>query len=1355
MNFDAGFKKENDPAFLGGSAAGERGKQTAGQNTFRQKGGKNMKKRLLSLLLTLVMILGMIPATAMTASAETLPEITGLHRGVLADGEDPMQIYWDAVDGVEKYEVKITQGTATEVKIVNDSCASWTKIFCEGRSIIKDETFTVEVTGGYSYGNLFVYETDTATIDIATERQPVIFWTIGNYSVVRGETYTENLWVDKKFDPDFYYAHSSMEAWDDVSGYPKFKLVDAPAWIQLWSNNQENGWFSEEVYMTFNPPADCTEGTYEFWIAAATSDVDGLLIRFKLPVGAYRGEDTQYWIQNMSIESPNDALVYWDLWKGVDAYDHLNATLIQGRTGNIYEGQTATSILKKQGSVTAGDTYEVQPLAINLQNADGQLVKINDVIDIGKYRYQYSSKTITYRDPDVWANISNDIYYDENLKVYLDGKLQDVVVMESGEYKVKSATWEFYSPWIYIYDVKPEIKSVTVNGESVADGATVTVNSKNVTIKTTYDSELSQALQDYGCTMKYKTSLNGVDYSNVTTSTSNGNGTSTQTYVQNVNSGSSLTVKSWLEVTWPDGSKDVVDERTVTVMNVDADFESISPVPTSTELTNKYTDLGTMDLGSADTNIDFKAFPKDLPAAAISDGWTTGRSISVTRDGVEIYNRTYADNELYGWNLKDNIDEGGTYLITLRVFAQKGEQIVEKTHKFRVFVKGSTIKTIALEGVGTPVIGKSPSTINTVKSNTDGVIVNKVVWTEYKQGDGGVWDWFNMSAGSKFDSGKRYAVIVEFKHEDGYNFTANKADMTVYINGQKATVNAAYSSDAFGVTLEFDPITTPEFTTQPVGGEAPYGGKYTVNWATNFTPVKVEILQYQGVKPSYLHSTLNCSATSASLEASERGYCVRAYYNDTGFVDSNKFTITETIPAFTTQPVGGEVAPGQKLTVSWATNFTPVKTVLMKVVTHPVDGTVTTRETLGTASTAEVGAGYDYYFIRAYTETSYVDSDKFYVTEEEYKTANIKTAYQIRLIEPWALRINVRITDEASNTIDYSTLKDYGMYAIRRDQLSNTELDVANMTIEDLKAEPNVIHFTMEAGTAVQSGNYVTVTFNEGLYTYRLNQDVIWALYYETDEGVFATTVKERNLYDLMYERKDSTSSTYYEAEKRVYADMVELFNRISDYRSDFTNQGDIVLQNTDTMATTDIQFTEASTDGKYGFARAQQIGLIEPWGMRLNTRIYTPDNTSGVIDYNTLKDYGVIVFHDKNGTVSAESLNEPAEFLGFANKDKTYVFSASQGTTEIAGRYAAAVFNDSIYTYELDSTIYYMFFAQDGNKFYYSQVYATNIRTLAKDRSVSSSTTYTQKEKRTYAAMVDLCDSVTAYREWYKDNID
>ena len=57
---------------------------------------------------------------------------------------------------------------------------------------------------------------------------------------------------------------------------------------------------------------------------------------------------------------------------------------------------------------------------------------------------------------------------------------------------------------------------------------------------------------------------------------------------------------------------------------------------------------------------------------------------------------------------------------------------------------------------------------------------------------------------------------------------------------------------------------------------------------------------------------------------------VIAYYNDANAKYSNKITITEIPPVFTTQPVGGEVGIGEKLSVNWATNFTPVKTVLIK-----------------------------------------------------------------------------------------------------------------------------------------------------------------------------------------------------------------------------------------------------------------------------------------------------------------------------------------------------------------------------------------------------------------------------------------
>ena len=105
------------------------------------------------------------------------------------------------------------------------------------------------------------------------------------------------------------------------------------------------------------------------------------------------------------------------------------------------------------------------------------------------------------------------------------------------------------------------------------------------------------------------------------------------------------------------------------------------------------------------------------------------------------------------------------------------------------------------------------------------------------------------------------------------------------------------------------------------------------------------------------------------------------FYDDALLVYA-KYEVSE--PIFTKQPVGGTVASGETKTVKWTTNFPPVKNVLFKVKTHPVDGMKITSENLGTATTAEVGAGYEYYIIRSYySDSGYVNSEKFYVNELE------------------------------------------------------------------------------------------------------------------------------------------------------------------------------------------------------------------------------------------------------------------------------------------------------------------------------------------------------------------------------------
>ncbi|MBQ7133645.1 MAG: dockerin type I repeat-containing protein [Ruminococcus sp.] len=125
-----------------------------------------------------------------------------------------------------------------------------------------------------------------------------------------------------------------------------------------------------------------------------------------------------------------------------------------------------------------------------------------------------------------------------------------------------------YDERMYVGEAKPEIHSVSVNGTSVADGATYNSNSKNVTIKTTYDSVLSDALTDYGCTVKKygRWYLNG-EKINVAavTPVDNGDGTSSETFYRTLNDGDVLEIRNWLEVKWPDGSTDIVDEHTMTI----------------------------------------------------------------------------------------------------------------------------------------------------------------------------------------------------------------------------------------------------------------------------------------------------------------------------------------------------------------------------------------------------------------------------------------------------------------------------------------------------------------------------------------------------------------------------------------------------------------------------------------------------------------------------------------------------------------------------------------------------------------------------------------------------------------------
>ena len=208
------------------------------------------------------------------------------------------------------------------------------------------------------------------------------------------------------------------------------------------------------------------------------------------------------------------------------------------------------------------------------------------------------------------------------------------------------------------------------------------------------------------------------------------------------------------------------------------------------------------------------------------------------------------------------------------------------------------------------------------------------------------------------------------------------------------------SSQCFTVT-----VTGRAFTTQPEGGEAQIQGTRKFSWATNFTPTKIEILhswtvttqdwfnphiQYTNTYDEIIEE-LSGSATSYSCHALD-GIVVRAYYHDSGYVDSARFFITEPEGQFTKQPQGGASAAGDTLNVSWATDFTPDK---VEFISLSANNNQTVIDTWEGASAAHETGSYPFpavqgdqvnarYIIRAtYRNGSGVEktvtSDSFYV----------------------------------------------------------------------------------------------------------------------------------------------------------------------------------------------------------------------------------------------------------------------------------------------------------------------------------------------------------------------------------------
>ena len=196
-------------------------------------------------------------------------------------------------------------------------------------------------------------------------------------------------------------------------------------------------------------------------------------------------------------------------------------------------------------------------------------------------------------------------------------------------------------------------------------------------------------------------------------------------------------------------------KKIVITSDIEFDFSSLSPVPSESELTAGFTDLGEANLGSDATDLTFYGFPKKLSDSAIEAGLTVSRGIRVYRNDSEFYSRTYQDNEVFGWNLKENITDGGEYRIEVYITITDGDTYAEKMHTYTIYVIGSTVDYLEAFDLETPIVGKEQPL--TATCNIPGVYIYDIEWCYFDETEDDIdWQWPIMQEGDVFEAGERY-----------------------------------------------------------------------------------------------------------------------------------------------------------------------------------------------------------------------------------------------------------------------------------------------------------------------------------------------------------------------------------------------------------------------------------------------------------------------------------------------------------------------------------------------------------------------------------------------------------------------
>jgi len=261
--------------------------------------------------------------------------------------------------------------------------------------------------------------------------------------------------------------------------------------------------------------------------------------------------------------------------------------------------------------------------------------------------------------------------------------------------------------------------------------------------------------------------------------------------------------------------------------------------------------------------------------------------------------------------------------------------------------------------------------------------------------------------------------------------------------------------------------------------------------------------------------------------------------------------------------------------------------------------------------------------------------------------------------------------------------------------------------------------------------------FYDGLYTYRLNEAVYLVTYYEDAEGLHFSRVRSKTLVETM----DGLSGVG-EKESNVYTSMKAMEASVTAYRATLPSSAlGTVYPAGLSITDSGIAFGADPAPGTYKFGTSVSIKLIEPWGLKADVRIV--DSSNATIDYTTADDYGVIFFHDKDGKYTESGMTAD-DILAEAGAQ---VYANSLGNATLAGDRVSAIYDQGIFTYEMNSNVYAMPFVVVNGQYYYRNTGAFCYNLIAQVEKFAAETSRSAEERAVYEAMISMNEDILAYR--------